>query len=431
MFGDMTAQNVSATAAPRVFLASLGAVVLHIADENFLQPAAGTTAGDHLMSGGVPVLALAAAAFAYPRLRAGAQAVLALLTALAGLVTGFLQAGYHLATVGLSGPDYTGMVAGAAGLVLLGLGARILWRSRRSGPSRPRRYVRRTALGVLGAAALVELILPFAFGYFATHAMRATVAEPHLGAAHQDVTLKTSDGLELEGWYVPSRNGAAVIAFPGRTNPQPHTRMLVEHGYGVLLFDRRGEGESDGDGNRFGWGGTRDIAAALDFLETRPDVDPGRIGGIGLSVGGELMLQAAAEDSRLAAVVSEGAGTRTLAEELVDFGPNSVIRGFHTLVVKHIGVTLFSNESPPPSLVDILPQVAPRPVLLIWAPNGGNRETMNPLYRQLIGPSASLWAIDDVEHIKGLQTHPEEYERRVVAFFDHALLDTDPPGRGE
>ena len=28
----------------------------------------------------------------------------------------------------------------------------------------------------------------------------------------------------------------------------------------------------------------------------------------------------------------------------------------------------------------------------------------------------------DVQHIKGLATHPEEYERRVVGFFDQALL---------
>ena len=61
-----------------------------------------------------------------------------------------------------------------------------------------------------------------------------------------------------------------------------------------------------------------------------------------------------------------------------------------------------------------------------WAPNGGNRETMNPVYQRLIGPSAEIWEIDDARHIKGLQTHPEEYERRVVGFFDRALLDDSP-----
>ena len=33
--------------------------------------------------------------------------------------------------------------------------------------------------------------------------------------------------------------------------------MLARHGYGVLLFDRRGEGESEGDPNGFGWQGSK------------------------------------------------------------------------------------------------------------------------------------------------------------------------------
>src|SRR4029078_5311071 len=99
--------------------------------------------------------------------------------------------------------------------------------------------------------------------------------------------------------------------------------------------------------------------------------------------------------SRLVAVASRGAGTRTCGEELVDFSPGTVIRGFHTLVAKQAGGSLFADEADPRSLVDVWPRLAPRPALLIWAPNGGNRETMNPLYQRLIGPSADLWAIDD------------------------------------
>lgn len=54
----------------------------------------------------------------------------------------------------------------------------------------------------------------------------------------------TSDGARLAGWYVESRNGAAVIRSPA---VQRHAAMLIRHGYGVLVFDRRGEGESEGD----------------------------------------------------------------------------------------------------------------------------------------------------------------------------------------
>ena len=56
------------------------------------------------------------------------------------------------------------------------------------------------------------------------------------------VQFTTSDGLLLKGWYVPSRNGAAVISFPGRASSQQRAKLLARHGYGVLALrpPRRG-----------------------------------------------------------------------------------------------------------------------------------------------------------------------------------------------
>jgi hypothetical protein len=414
--------------APRrhwVFLTATVAVMLHIADDNFLRPNPGVSPADHLVSGLVALGLLALGLWAYGRVKPGAQAVITFATALTGLVVGLVEPISHLGTVGLRNDDYTAVLAAAGGLVLLGLTVVTLWRSRRLDDSRARRYVRRTVKGVITAIVVVEVVAAIGFGYVITHVSRAELQTPHLGTAHEDVTLTTSDGLHLEGWYVPSRNGAAVIAFPGRKGPQAQARMLAKHGYGVLLFDRRGEGASDGDGNLLGWGGDRDIDAAVDFLKKRDDVDPGRIGGIGLSVGGELMLEAAAGNPDLAAVVSEGAGTRQLGEEVDDYDGFMLARNFHAMVLKHASVALFSDSMPPTSLVDLAPRIAPRPTLVIWAPNGGNQETMSPKYARLIGPSASVWEIDDAKHIRGLQTHPREYERRVVGFFDRALPEAD------
>ena len=59
-----------------------------------------------------------------------------------------------------------------------------------------------------------------------------------------DVRFETRDGPELEGHTVAQ--GAAVISSPGRAGSQRPAQMLARHGYGVLLFDRRGEGESEG-----------------------------------------------------------------------------------------------------------------------------------------------------------------------------------------
>ncbi|HET9420863.1 MAG TPA: CocE/NonD family hydrolase [Nocardioides sp.] len=408
----------------RVFFVATAAVMLHIADDSFFQPEPGVSPADHLVSGLAPLGLLAAGAAAFPRVRAGARAVLAILFGLVGILVGLGEAGYYTVTVGPSGDDYTGFLAAAGGVALFVLAALTLWRSRKPGRSRPRRYLRRGLLGALGVIVVAEVFTPFAISYVTTHVHTAEVPEAKLGVAYEDVTFTTSDDLEIAAWYVPSRNGAAVI-IPGRTKSQAHARMLIEHGYGVLLYDRRGEGASEGDPHLYGWGGSRDVHGAIEFLQARPDVDPDRIGGLGLSVSGEMLLQAAAESSDLAAVVSEGAGTRSMSEELEEFDAGMTVRGFHVMVTKQAGLMTFSNQMPPESLVDLMPRVAPRPVLLIWAPNGGNRETLNPVYQEQIGPSADIWEIDDVQHVKGLQGHPEEYERRVIGFLDDALLDHD------
>ena len=410
----------------RAFLAATALVMLHIADDSFIQPADGMSPADHLVSGLVPLGLLALAAWGYLRVRAGARGVIALTVAFAGLVSGLTEPVSHLVQDSFAGDDVSGLMAGAAALVLVVLATRTLWLSRRATRSRIRRYGRRALEGVLGVVVLVGVVLPFAGGYVSTHIARIEVPAADLGAAPEDVTLTTSDGLHLEGWYVPSRNGAAVIVFPGRKTPQAHARMLVHHGYGVLLFDRRGEGESDGESHGFGWGGARDIHAAVDYLEQRPDVEPGRVGGLGFSVGGEMMLEAAAQNPGIAAVVVEGAGARSYKEGMEELDGPELLRDLVPMAANQIGLAVFSNMLPPPNLVDIVPEIAPRPVLLIFAPEGGTSETLTPLYGRLIGSSASVWAMPGVDHLKGFQSHPEEYERRVVGFFDRALLAADP-----
>jgi uncharacterized protein len=402
------------------FLGSTVLVALHIVDDSFLQPAAGTRPEDHLASGLVPLLILAAGAWGYLTLRAGGRALVAIALGVFGLMV-TSEAAYYTFAVGASGDDYTGWLAAPAGLVLLGIGLVELWRSRRHTPNPWWRYGRRVLLTLTGVVVGYLTVLMVGVSYVSTHVARAEVPPAELGAPHEDVTLRTSDGLELEGWYVPSRNGAAVISFPGRSasGSQAQTRMLVEHGYGVLLFDRRGEGASEGNGNMFGWGGERDLFAALDYLEQRPEVDPHRIGGIGLSVGGELMLQAAAQDDRLAAVVSEGAGTRSLREEVHALDGLLLAATFPFLALKTAAVSVFSDTAPPPSLLDLVPEIAPRPVLLIWTTVGD--EELNITYHEVAGETSSMWKIGDAPHIRGLATHPAEYERRVVGFFDDAL----------
>jgi dienelactone hydrolase len=403
----------------RLFLLGIALIALHVVDDNFIQPEPGTSAGDHLVSGLIPLGVLGLAAWAYPRLRGAWQGAMGLSFGLLGIAAG--SEGYHYATeVGASRDDFTSLLCLPAGALLLGVGAFTLWRTRRTDGSLRWRYPRRA---LIAAAAFVpaSLVVVIGYSYGTVHNARAVVPADRLGVPHEDVTFETADGLELKGWYIPSRNGAAVISFPGRNGSQKQARMLARHGYGVLLFDRRGEGRSEGEPNAWGWGGDADAKAAIDFLQRRPDVDGDRIGGIGLSVGGEMLIETAAETDELKAVVSDGAGARSYREEKLhdERGVNKVL-GALVGLTKTASVAVFSNQSPPASLNDLSAE-ADQPLLLIAAPNSGHGEELNRDYARAAGDNATLWEIPEARHVGGIDARPAEYEQRVVSFFDEAL----------
>jgi uncharacterized protein len=202
-----------------VVLASLGLIGLHIADDNFIQPEPGTSAGDHLASGLVPIAILAAVAVAYPRLRAGVRAVIAMTLGAIGVAVG-IPGAYYLLDGTASGDHYTGLLALVAGVALLVTGPIVLWKSRRTGGSRRRRYARR-ALMVVAAPVLALgiawfVVFPIGFAYIYSHTGRGVVT-PDLGVPYESVTVTTGDSLDLTASYVPSKNRAAVVLFPGAT----------------------------------------------------------------------------------------------------------------------------------------------------------------------------------------------------------------------
>jgi uncharacterized protein len=398
---------------------ALGIGALHVVDDNFLQPQPGTSAVDHLIGGLIQTASFIGLAWAYPRLRAGLRGMLAIFVGLFMIVMGAGEAGYYTRENGPSGDDYTGLLAIPAGVLLVGIGLFTLWRSRKGG-NLIRRYARRAALTLAFLLGLFVVLYPFAESYVLTHAARAYVPTPQLGAAYEEVAFTTSDGLRLQGWYVPSKNGAAVISFPGRKGPQKPARLLARHGYGVLLFDRRGEGESEGDPNALGWAGDRDVKAALAFLRVRPEVDPDRVGGVGLSVGGEVLLQTAAETDELKAVVSEGAGMRSVREAVHLTGTDRLVAAPLFAIVT-AGTAVFGNDLPPRDLVDLSSEIA-QPVLFIHATPGQGGETLTEKYYDAAKGPKEYWAAPG-GHTGAIEAAPKEYERRVVGFFDRTLLD--------
>jgi fermentation-respiration switch protein FrsA (DUF1100 family) len=400
-----------------VFSGAMAIMAVHAAVDSFIAPEPGTDAADHLFRGLASLAVVALAAVVYSRLPAGGRA------ALAGAFGALALEGAVLAiadarAVGARGEDWTGFLLAPVGVVLLVQAGTLLWRSRKPGRLR---WLRRAGISVGTILIAYWLVVPIGMAILATHRPRADVQPADLGRPYEEVTLRTSDGLELAAWYVPSQNGAAVISYPTRQGKLPQARMLVRHGYGVLLLDARGYDGSEGDPNLFGWEAVKDIDAAVAWLQKRPDVQEDRIGGIGFSVGGEMMLQAAASNTGLRAVVSEGAGVRSVREDLLR-GP----RGWFALpeaAVQTAALTVLTGTPPPPALDGLVARIAPRPIFLIYVGRGGGGEELNQEYFDSALEPKTLWKIDEAGHVGGFDARPRAYEARVISFFDAALLE--------
>lgn len=288
---------------------------------------------------------------------------------------------------------------------------------------------RRTLVIGLLSALVALLIASYGLGPIMavrryTHPLRSAVdlAPPALA---EDAAFTTRDGLTLRGWYIPAQNRAAIILVHGidanRGQMAGIAEALAAHGYGVLLFDVRAHGASDGDRLVFGADEAEDVLGAVAFLQARPDVDPERIGALGFSLGAGMALLGGARSPALNAIVADGPGFT--AEE--DFPPP--VSWQEWLYVPYDAVffralAAQTGVPQPQSLRSAVVAIAPRPVLFICGARSSTECHRVRVFHGLAGEPKALWEIPDAGHIQGFALHPEEYTRRITEFFDRALL---------
>ena len=384
----------------RVFGVSLGLVALHSA-----------TVG---LAGAVAI-ALAPALFAlFVR---GGRLVRTLLAATIGLAASAVGFGLNVPGLVLDpvqARDATGAAMAVAGVVLVALAFRIALRGQR-------RRVKLLAIPI-SLALLQWFVVPVMNAGVVVNVPRQGIPSPHslsLPGA-RNVTFPARDGVRLAAWYVPGRTSAAVIVLHGshgtRADTTRHLRLLVRAGYAVLAMDARGHGDSAGQTNALGWQGADDIAGAVRFLRGTARVDRRHIAALGLSMGGEEALRAAAEGVPLAAVVADGAGASTTGDSRITSG-GAVPRSVTWLTMR--AVELLGGGHEPPPLMDLVGRIEV-PVLLV-ASNAEGEFAIDQVYRRRIGPDGQLWHVPDAGHTEALKIHPAPYATRVTSFLEQSL----------
>ena len=191
-----------------------------------------------------------------------------------------------------------------------------------------------------------------------THKWREPIGAPP-SADYREVAFEATDGVDLSGWYRPTRNGATILVVHGgggdRTGAVAHAQLLARHGYGVFLHDARGRGKSEGVQNAWGWGWPKDVAGAIAFLKARDEVDPERIGALGLSTGADVLVQVAGSGTELKAVVADGTAAGSFEDSQRVFGFTAMTP---FLAAEFATVQVTSGATPGPTLEDMMQRIA-------------------------------------------------------------------------
>ncbi|MBK9924078.1 MAG: alpha/beta hydrolase [Anaerolineales bacterium] len=282
----------------------------------------------------------------------------------------------------------------------------------------------------LGIMTVVSLLVMFAvtlvwFSYQQTqnylHPTRQAVSEGLLNAQGmypQHVTLTTEDNVKLAAWYTPPQNGAVILVAHGYGDRRSEEYFLLfaQKGYGVLAWDFRAHGQSEGDFSSLGYYEVIDTKAALDFALSQPGVE--HIGAWGGSMGAVTMVRATAQYPQIEALVADSPFA-ALEDEMnlrVTLPPMRPLIRFFAERAIDVG---FDRVRP----VDEIGKISPRPIFLIQ----GLADSMVPLdSAQRLFDAASeprqLWLEEGVGHLGMYGTYEEKYTRQVIGFFDRYLL---------
>ena len=246
------------------------------------------------------------------------------------------------------------------------------------------------------------------------------------------VQIAASDGIPLRAWLLaPSQpNGSAVVILHGsatnRASQLGLARLLLAHGYSVLMPDNRGHGESGGELTTYGVRETDDVHRWVSWLIESHH--PEGIFGIGESLGGAVLIASLAAESRFKAIVAEcsySSFERIARDRIAEKLPLPPEVGrllgappvWAMFVYARLRYGLDLNDASPESTIG----KSNTPVLLIH----GLSDTQTPPEHSRILASKNpghtvLWLVPGARHTGAFIAAPQEFEKRVLSFFDAA-----------
>jgi len=245
-----------------------------------------------------------------------------------------------------------------------------------------------------------------------------------------DVRFPSTDGLQLGAWFIPvdSEEPSPILIYvhglgSNREGLLDQAQLFYAHGYSALLIDLRNHGGSQGEITTLGFHEVMDVEGAVSFLLDQDDIDPDRIGLIGESMGGAVVIRAAARIPIIKATVAEC--TYTSLEDNVEQGVRALTGlppfPFAPLVVwfgeRETGADITLVRP-----IDDLDQIPPRSIMFIHGEQDPIVDVNNSrnLYEAASEPKEIL-IIPNAGHGGLMNKNPGLFQSRVVDFLNTYL----------
>ena len=302
---------------------------------------------------------------------------------------------------------------------------------------------RRPRLGPRAWMGIAAALVVVAVGYLLVAFLiaRGTTAaerEPHegdpgdFGLAFEEVRFKPrGDDLALEGWYVPGAPDGPVVLFVHGQGSQrtgddilPLAADFASRGYGALMFDLRAHGTSGGDRASGGFFEQRDVLGALDYLQGR-GVPPERVGVLAFSMGAAATVLAAEQEPAFQALALDSPYAKvgdlvTNEAAMKTPFPRWLIPAFippARLMAKWFYGIDLGRMVPEESVATL-----DYPILVIHGKNDDRIPVEHGIRVHGAAQAGSeLWLVENGGHADAYVEAPEEYVRRVVAYFKGRL----------
>ncbi len=296
---------------------------------------------------------------------------------------------------------------------------------------RARHLLKLTVFTTIVLLLVAYVVAPGVFIWSYTHQARAAMASnpSNFGLAYENVRFPSQrDGIALSGWFIPSSSSGRAIIFvhgiganrwaePGYA---ASAVALHQHGYGVLTFDLRAEGESGGSQITMGAREQYDVLGAVAYLKKRLGTST-KIGLLSYSMGAATALLAAADDQAdITAVVSDSAYGNLNETIQADIAAAvHPLDGPLSWTLEHEAPLLIGVDPSTIQPVQAVATMKHTPVLYI----AGTSDKLIPhsqsqmLYTQAGDHRSQLWLVPGAGHVGAYFAQPQRYEQRMLDFF--------------